>query len=130
MAAASVWLTGRPHGLFTPVVETLAAEGLPEPFPHAFQWSTHCLSDSELSQAFASAGFAETTIGLRSIVAVWADIATATSAVHGMPFGPLLAALPEARSDRILRAVAGRLPQESDGTIHCATHALLAVGRT
>jgi hypothetical protein len=116
--------------LFTPVVETLAAEGLPEPFPGAFQWSRHCLSETELSQAFSSAGFAETTIEVRSIVAVWADIATATSAVQGMPFGPLLAALPEAQRERILDAIASRLAQESDGTVHCETHALLALGRT
>jgi hypothetical protein len=47
-----------------------------------------------------------------------------------MPFGPLLAALPEAQRDRILHAIASRLPQESDGTVRCETHALLALGRT
>jgi ubiquinone/menaquinone biosynthesis C-methylase UbiE len=130
VAAASVWVTGRPHGLFTSVVETLASEGLPEPFPGAFRWSAHCLSETELSQAFSSAGFAETTIDVRSIVAVWADLATATSAVQGMPFGPLLAGLPEAQRDRILHAIASRLPQASDGTVHCETHALVALARS
>ena len=129
VAAVSVWRKGIPHGLFSPVVETLAAAGLPEPFPDAYQWSTHCMSEDELRDTFSSAGFANVTIDARSITAVWSDAATATAAVQGMPYGPLLASLPKQQRDAILDEIAARLGHAADGRVHCETSALVAVSR-
>ncbi len=129
VAAVSVWVKGSPHGLFSPVVETLAAAGLPEPFPDAYLWSTHCMSEAELRHTFLSAGFATVSIDTRSITAVWPDSATATAAVQGMPYGPLVASLPKEQRQAILDEIAARLGHEADGSVRCETSALVAVSR-
>lgn len=130
VAAVSVWVKGSSHGLFSPVVETLAAAGLPEPFPDAYQWSTHCMSEAELRHTFSSAGFANVNIDTRSITAVWPDLVTAIAAVQGMPYGPMLASLPSEQRQTILDEIAARLGHEQpDGSVRCETSALVAVSR-
>ncbi|MDQ2961060.1 MAG: methyltransferase domain-containing protein, partial [Candidatus Dormibacteraeota bacterium] len=88
VAAASVWARGRDHGLFMPVIETLAAAGIGEPFPRAYDMSMHSLSAARLADAFMAAGFSDVRVDTDSVTSVWPDSATAAAAVHGMPFGP------------------------------------------
>lgn len=129
VAAVSVWVDDRPHGLFTPLVQTFANSGLPEPFPGAYDAATYNMSSEQLREAFRSAGFNEVHVETRSIIALWPDLAAITDAVQGTPFGPMLAALPPEARQRIRRDFAGRLDAHPDGSpIRCETHAHVGLG--
>ena len=129
IAAASVWVNDRPHGLFTRLSQTIAASGLPEPFPGAYDRASRDMSAEQLRLAFTSAGFKEVWVATRSLTAVWLDLEAITSAVRGTPFGPMLAALPPGARERILRDFAARLDAHPDNSpIRCETHAHVGWG--
>lgn len=129
IAAASVWVNDRPHGLFTPLTQTIAASGLPEPFPGAYDRASRDMSAEQLRGAFTSAGFKEVRVETRSLTAVWPDREAVTAAVRGTPFGPMLAALPPEARERILRDFAARLDaQPDDSQVCCVTHAHVGWG--
>jgi hypothetical protein len=115
VVAVSVWDSGRPHGLFTPLIEVLVEAGLPEPFSGAYEGSTYNLTAAEVQELLDNAGFKDIQVETRMLAAAWPDFESATASIHGTPFGPAVAALPAEHRDRILGSFAARLAEPSPG---------------
>jgi ubiquinone/menaquinone biosynthesis C-methylase UbiE len=128
-AAVSVWDGDRPLGLFSPLVESIAEAGLPEPYPGAFDSTTYNMSADDLRSVIASAGFEDFNVDTRSLMVEWPDIETATAAIHGTPFGPMVASLDSDRRNAILESFANRLSKSrsENGAIRLETHAHVGI---
>jgi len=113
--AVSVWDSGRPHGLFTPLIEVLVEAGLPEPFSGAYEGSTYNLTAAEVHELLDNAGFKDIQVETRMLAAAWPDLESATASIQGTRFGPAAAALPAEHRDRILGSFAARLAEPSLG---------------
>lgn len=109
VVVVSVWATGYPLGLFGAVNETLREAGLAEPFPRAFDSARYQVSGAELTELFRAAGARDTRVEAVELDAVWASDEEVTATLTGMPFGPLVAALPDDVQRRVRERLAGRL---------------------
>jgi hypothetical protein len=128
-AAVSVWDGDRPLGLFSPLVESIIEADLPEPYPGAFDSTTYNMSADDLRSVIASAGFEDFNVETRSLMVEWPDIESATAAIHGTPFGPMVASLDGDRRNAILESFANRLSKSrtESGAIRLETHAHVGI---
>ena len=109
VVAVSVWAAGYPLGLFGPVNETLREAGLAEPFPRAFDSESYQVGAAELTELFRAAGARDVSVEAVELDAVWASAEEVTATLSGMPFGPLVAALPDDARRRVLQRLAARM---------------------
>ena len=115
VVVVAVWAAGYPLGLFGAVNETLRAAGLSEPFPRAYETTSYQISDGELTWLFRDAGLRDVSVEAVPLDAAWGSADEVTGALYGMPFGPLVAALPAARQRQVRDDLARRLGAAADG---------------
>jgi hypothetical protein len=115
VVAVEVWAAEYPLGLFGLVNETLRAARLAEPFPGAYETASYQVSATELTDLFLAAGLRDVSVEAVPLDAVWASADEVTGALFGMPFGPLVAALPAAEQRQIRDDLGRRLGASADG---------------
>ena len=111
----STWAAGHPLGLFGLVNETLSESGLAEPFPRAYDPDSYRVSVADLRKVLELAGLRGVRVETEILDARWPTAETATAALLGTPFGPLVSALPADAQEQIRARLAGKLPQSADG---------------
>jgi ubiquinone/menaquinone biosynthesis C-methylase UbiE len=117
VVAVEVWAAEYPLGLFGAVNETLRTAGLAEPFPRAYETASYQMSNAELTKLFREAGLRDVTVEAVPLDAVWGSADEVTGALFGMPFGPLVAALPAGEQRQVRDGLARRLGAAADGVI-------------
>jgi ubiquinone/menaquinone biosynthesis C-methylase UbiE len=119
----STWAAEHPLGLFGPVNETLRESGLTEPFPRAFDPDSYRVSVADLRELLQMAGLREVRVETVVLDARWRTAEAATSTLLGMPFGPLVSALPADEQEQIRAHLASKLPGSADGvTVRTASN--------
>jgi hypothetical protein len=119
----STWAAERPLGLFGPVNQVLREAGMAEPYPRAFDSGTYRLSVAELRDLLQAAGWHDVRVQTIELDATWPDAETATAALLGTPFGPLVTGLPEDIQQQLRASLAGKLGATSDGvTVRTASN--------
>jgi SAM-dependent methyltransferase len=122
----SVWSAERPWGLLGHIVEVMAASGLPEPYPGAFDPQTRRLSRGILAGLLRETGWKDVSVETVELDAVWPSVTEAVATIHGTPFAPLFEALPADKQRRIEEDLAGRLPPEDGGSVRVRSAASVA----
>jgi SAM-dependent methyltransferase len=125
---AAVWAAEHPLGLFGPIGEVLREQGLPEPYPRAFQPGTYVLGADELRELFVSGGFTDVTVEPRELSCEWPSSAEAAQVVFGTPFGPLVLDLAPGEQAAILAALGERLGSGSPLTVRTFANLVRASG--
>jgi ubiquinone/menaquinone biosynthesis C-methylase UbiE len=111
----STWAAEHPLGLFGPVNETLREAGLAEPFPKAFDPDSYRVSVADLQELLQMAGLRDVRVETVILDARWQTAEAATATLLGMPFGPLVSALPADAQEQIRAHLASKLPRSADG---------------
>jgi ubiquinone/menaquinone biosynthesis C-methylase UbiE len=126
--AVSTWAAEHALGLFGPMNEVLREAGLAEPYPRAFDSGTYRLSAAELHDLLQAAGWHDIRVQTIELDASWPDAQTATSALLGTPFGPLVSALPADSQQQLRARLAGKLGATSRGvTVRTASNIARAI---
>jgi SAM-dependent methyltransferase len=121
--AISTWAAERPLGLFGPMNQTLREAGMAEPHPRAFDSDTYRLSVAELRDLLQAAGWHDVRVQTVELDATWPDTETATAALLGTPYGPLVSTLPADTQQQLRARLAGKLGATSRGvTIRTASN--------
>jgi len=128
LAVASSWAAERPLGLFGPMVDSLREAGIPEPYPRAFDASSYALTVLDLRELFEAAGFRDVTVQTVELECVWETSRDAVATIAGTPYGPLVAALPDAEQRRIYATLSDRLGGSQDGKLTIKTASNIARG--
>jgi ubiquinone/menaquinone biosynthesis C-methylase UbiE len=128
VAVASSWAAERPLGLFGPMVDTLIEFGIPEPYPRAFDASSYAITVSDLRVLFESAGFRAVTVQTVELECVWETSHDAVATISGTPYGPILAALPDAQQQHIYATLRDRLGGSQYGQLTIKTASNIARG--
>jgi len=113
--ALSTWAAEHPLGLFGPVNDTLREAGLAEPFPRAFDPDSYRVSVADLQELLQTAGLRDVRVETVILDARWQTAEAATATLLGMPFGPLLSALPADAQEQIRAHLARKLCASADG---------------
>lgn len=113
----AVWASERPLGLFGSIMEAVAASGLAEPFPRAFDAASYGLPASELQQLLEGAQMREISLETVELECVFSAGEDAVAAIGGTPFGPLVAQLPDAARERIGADLLRRLDADAGGQV-------------
>jgi ubiquinone/menaquinone biosynthesis C-methylase UbiE len=119
----STWAAEHPLGLFGPVNQVLREAGMAEPYPRAFDSGTYRLSVTELRDLLQAAGWHDVRVQTVGLDASWPDAETATAALLGTPFGPLVSALPAGTQQQLRARLARELGATDRGvTIRTASN--------
>jgi ubiquinone/menaquinone biosynthesis C-methylase UbiE len=113
--ALSTWAAERPLGLFGQMNQTLREAGMAEPYPRAFDSDSYRLGVAELRDLLQAAGWRDVRVQTVELDAVWPDAETATAALLGTPYGPLVSALPADAQQELRARLAGKLGATSRG---------------
>jgi ubiquinone/menaquinone biosynthesis C-methylase UbiE len=121
--AVSTWAAERPLGLFGPVNQVLREAGMAEPYPRAFDSATYQLSAAGLRDLLQATGWRDVRVRTAELDASWPDADTATAALLGTPFGPLVSALPADTQQQLRARLARELGATSRGvTVRTASN--------
>jgi SAM-dependent methyltransferase len=121
--ALSTWAAEHPLGLFGPVNEALRESGLAEPFPRAFDPDSYRVSVADLQELLQTAGLRDVRVETVVLDARWQTAEAAAATLLGMPFGPLVSALPADAQEQIRARLAGKLLGSADGvTVRTASN--------
>ena len=119
----STWAAEHPLGLFGPVNETLRESGLAEPFPRAFDPDSYRVSVADLQELLQIAGLRDVRVETVILDARWQTAEDATATLLGMPFGPLVSALPADAQEQIRARLGSKLSRSANGvTVRTASN--------
>ena len=119
----STWAAEHPLGLFGPVNQVLREAGMAEPYPRAFDSDTYRLGVAGLRDLLQAAGWHDVRVQTVGLDASWPDAETATAALLGTPFGPLVSALPAGTQQQLRARLARELGATDRGvTIRTASN--------
>lgn len=104
--------------------DALAANGVPEPFPGAYDSTNMTMAVEEVEGAFRAAGLEEVDVRLEELELDWPNLTHAVRGISGTPYGPVLAALGEDVRRAVLDDLEARMTG-SDG--HARAHVMVAV---
>ena len=121
--ALSTWAAEHPLGLFGPVNETLREAGLAEPFRRAFDPDSYRVSAADLRELLQVVGLRDVRVETVMLDASWQTAEAATATLLGMPFGPLVSALPADEQEQIRARLASKLSGSAEGvTVRTASN--------
>jgi ubiquinone/menaquinone biosynthesis C-methylase UbiE len=128
--AVACWTAAHPMPMFEGIRETLREMGEAEPYPGALRQGSYNFGHDELGEVVAGAGWLDVTVEPVDVDATWSDVRAMLDAVHGTPFGPLVAAMDAARAAEFRRVLAARLglDEGAAGPVAVTTTATVAVG--
>jgi len=122
----ATWAAEQPLGLFGPIAQAVAAAGVPEPFPRAFDPLSYALDAGELRALLGDAGFDEVDVQTVQLECVWQSGAQAIAAISGTPFAVLVAALDPKEREALHAAVLDGLGCSAEGELRVATFSHIA----
>lgn len=73
----------------------LQANGVPEPFPGAYDSTCLTMALEEVEDAFMTAGLGDVDVRLEQLELDWPNVGRAVRGIFGTPYGPVVAALDE-----------------------------------
>jgi ubiquinone/menaquinone biosynthesis C-methylase UbiE len=127
-AGAAVWLAGARQEPFETFTEVLQAQGVPEPFPKAYQRDQRSMSVDAVRQALEEGGFRAVEVVTQELEPAWASPGAAAMAILGTPYAPAVAALDSAAQQRLLAALRSRLTGADGKLVRQVMTAVLGKG--
>lgn len=125
VAAIAVWDAERRNEPFASYGDAVLDEGLPEPFPGAFDATSFTMSAAAVEELLAGAGFSSVEVASTELTVRFEDGAHAVAAITGTPYGALLERQDERVRASVLARVAARL-HVAAGPLELTTTAVLA----
>jgi ubiquinone/menaquinone biosynthesis C-methylase UbiE len=127
-AVLSTWAAEHPLGLFGPMIDVVREADLVEPYPRAFDAASYALTVSDLHDLLETAGFRDVTVETVELYCSWEDCRDAVNTIAGTPYGPLIAALPPERQERVHASLRDRLGCPPEGALTVKTASNIARG--
>jgi SAM-dependent methyltransferase len=124
----STWAAEHPLGLLGPMIDAVREADLVEPYPRAFDAASYALTVSDLHGLLDAAGFNDVAVEAVELDCSWEDSNDAVNAVAGTPYGPLIAALPPERQERVRASLSHRLGCSPSGALTVKTVSNIARG--
>lgn len=121
-----VWLSTARLEPFIHYGDALAAHGVPEPFPGAYDSTPITMTEDEVRQALESVGFAEIDVVIQSLDVAWPDPEWAAAAMSGTPFGPAVASFDPGLAEEVLDDVRSRMTGPRGAALSHRTTSVLA----
>ena len=124
----AVWTPGHEVVPFGPMNGALQDIGSPEPFPGAYDETSYVLSPDQVHDLLAAAGFTQIDSREIELLTRWPGVDAPVEAVHGTPFGAVLAAMDEERQTKVRAVMAERFRRwvRDDGTLAIPTYSVIA----
>jgi len=127
-AGVAVWLSGPRVEPFETYADVLLAEGVDEPFPHAYEADRFTMSVDEVEQALAAGGLADVAVVTEELELAWSSPQAAAAGIAGTPYGPSVAALDDDRRQRVMSALVDSMTGEGGAAVTHVTTAVLGRG--
>lgn len=125
----AVWLSTPRLEPFIHYGDALAAHGVPEPFPGAYDSTPLTMTEDEMREVLASGGFTGVQITTDSLEVDWPEADWAAAAMAGTPYGPVVASLDPALRGEVVDDVRARMASADGSAARHRTTSLLAVAR-
>jgi SAM-dependent methyltransferase len=122
----AVWAAERPLFPFREYTEVLDAHGLAAPFPGAYDGDSYVMSQTDVKDLLAGAGFSAIDVRTTDLDVSWPDRDTAAQGILGTPFGPLVAALADEPRRALLSDLAAHLDPQDDRPLRRVTTSVIA----
>jgi len=78
---------------FETYLEILRDRGVPPPYPNAYDKNTYVMSEEDITNVFAEAGFSRIDVRTEQIGITWPNAEIAASGLFGTPFGAVVSKL-------------------------------------
>lgn len=124
VAGAAVWQLSDRVEPFIVYGDALRVNGVPEPFPSAYDSTGLTMAVEEVEDAFRAAGLEDLDVRVEQLELAWPDVTHAVRGVFGTPYGPVVAALDEDMRKAVLDELEAQMTA-SDG--HAKAHVMVAV---
>jgi ubiquinone/menaquinone biosynthesis C-methylase UbiE len=128
VVALAVWDSAQRNEPFASYSDAVAQQGIAEPYPGAFDWTSYTMAPQAVEALLSGAGFEEIVVAHAERIVRWPDAATAVAALMGTPYGALLERQPSAVREAVLTR-AGELLAADGGPPAVLTRSVLARAR-
>ncbi len=129
VVGVSVWqLTDRVEP-FIVYGEALEANGVPEPFPGAYDSTSLTMAPDEIEGPLRAAGLGDIDVRPEQLEVVWPDVDHAVRGIYGTPYGPVVAALDHDVRRAVLEELTARMTGPDGRARAHVMVAVLATGR-
>jgi SAM-dependent methyltransferase len=122
----AVWAKDHRRDPVSTYAEAIRERNIPPPYPGAFDDSKVTLSENEVAEILAGAGFSAIETGIKDLTLTWPSRDTVVSAIFGTPYGPLVSELPEEEREGLLSDLAAKFGESAEAPVTLATSAVLA----
>jgi len=122
----AVWAKDHRREPISTYAETIRERNIPAPYPGAFDDSKVTLSESEVAEVLADAGFTAIETRIQNLTSTWPSRDTVVSAIFGTPYGPLVSGLPQEERDALLNELAAKFGESAQAPVTLSTSAVLA----
>jgi ubiquinone/menaquinone biosynthesis C-methylase UbiE len=97
----AVWSDEVPPEPFASYARILQDQGIPEPYPNAYDTSVVTMSESEIERLLRAAKSAQTFVRTIDVPLVWPEPRWAAFGITGSTYGPTVAALGQAEQEAV-----------------------------
>ncbi len=129
VVGVSVWRSTNRVEPFIVYGDALRANGIPEPFPGAYDSTGLTMAVADVEDAFEEARLEDVEVRLEELEIDWPDVAHAVRGVFGTPYGPIVAALDEEERRAVLDDLVARMTAPGGGPRAHLMVSVLARGR-
>jgi SAM-dependent methyltransferase len=109
--------------------DALRANGVPEPFPGAYDTTLFSMTFEEVGDALKMAGLEDVEVSVERLQLAWPSVDHAVRGVFGTPYGPVVAALDDDARQAVLEDLELRMTGPDGRAISHGMVAVLAKGR-
>lgn len=128
--ALAVWLQAPDAAFFFMTYgDAIAATGIPEPFPGAYDPTIHTMTTDEVADVFASAELEDVEISVEELELHWPDVEHAARGVFGTPYGTVLAGLDHDLRARVMDDLVTRMTGDDGKPTSHVMAAVIATAR-
>ena len=124
----AVWLSGARLDPFETYVEVLKEEGIPEPFPRAYDVARFTMSVDEVEQVLIEGDFRQVDVIIEVLELEWDSPEAAALGIAGTPFGPSVNAVNLAQQRKVMSTLRQRMTSEAGATVRHVMTAVLGRG--
>jgi len=123
-AAVAVWLSGPRLEPFATYGDALAAVGVNEPFPGAYDTTRFTMPIEEVADVLASGGLDDIEVTTQQVTLEWATPDAAAQGISGTPYATTVVGLPPDRQDALMTVLRQAM---TDASARAVTHVMTAV---
>jgi SAM-dependent methyltransferase len=125
----AVWTSSPRVHPFIDYGDALRVNGVPEPFPGAYNSSFLSMTADEVEDVLVAGGFEDTEVRIEQLELEWPSVRQAVRGVFGTPYGPLVASLENDLRASVLAELQRRMTGADGAPIRLTMTSVLARAR-